>query len=232
MFCSARKGCDRWIPAELSFAAATFRPFARRLRLRTTRSSALLPTRACLSGIGNAYSDEILHAAQLSPIAQTRKLEPEEWVRLFEATQRTLEMWIDRLTSRGARRFPEKVTAFREDMAVHGSMANHARPAEKKSCGSGTPGTKPTTAPGARRAANPGGSRSIAAAGIGLAADARRTGSAEAALAPQKLNRPLNTTIRGAPVMPVIRPKVWELMLVSGLEKLTVLVTLMASARR
>jgi formamidopyrimidine-DNA glycosylase len=73
-----------------------------------------------LSGIGNAYSDEILHAAQLSPIALTHKLKPEEWERLFHATRHTLEFWIDRLRAEAKARFPEKVTAFREGMAVHG----------------------------------------------------------------------------------------------------------------
>jgi formamidopyrimidine-DNA glycosylase len=73
-----------------------------------------------LSGIGNAYSDEILHAAQLSPIALTRKLEPHEWERLFDATRQTLTFWIDRLRREAEASFPEKVTAFREDMAVHG----------------------------------------------------------------------------------------------------------------
>jgi formamidopyrimidine-DNA glycosylase len=73
-----------------------------------------------VSGIGNAYSDEILHAAQLSPIALTRKLEPEEWERLFVATRDTLRLWIDRLRAEAGAGFPEKVTAFRKDMAVHG----------------------------------------------------------------------------------------------------------------
>ena len=73
-----------------------------------------------LSGIGNAYSDEILHAAQLSPIALTQKLKDDAWLRLFAATRETLELWIDRLRSEADRRFPEKVTAFREGMAVHG----------------------------------------------------------------------------------------------------------------
>ncbi len=73
-----------------------------------------------LSGIGNAYSDEILHAAQLSPIAQTRKLTVEEWERLFAATRATLKLWIDRLQAEARAAFPENVTAFREDMAVHG----------------------------------------------------------------------------------------------------------------
>ncbi|MDB6099304.1 MAG: Formamidopyrimidine-DNA glycosylase [Gammaproteobacteria bacterium] len=73
-----------------------------------------------LSGIGNAYSDEILHAAQLSPITLTHKLAPEEWQRLFTATRDTLRMWIERLRTEAAATFPEKVTAFRKDMAVHG----------------------------------------------------------------------------------------------------------------
>jgi formamidopyrimidine-DNA glycosylase len=73
-----------------------------------------------LSGIGNAYSDEILHAAQLSPITLTHKLKPGEWERLFAATQETLKLWINRLRAEAETGFPEKVTAFREDMAVHG----------------------------------------------------------------------------------------------------------------
>jgi len=73
-----------------------------------------------LSGIGNAYSDEILHAAQLSPIALTQKLKPGEWERLFAATQETLRLWINRLRAEAETGFPEKVTAFRKDMAVHG----------------------------------------------------------------------------------------------------------------
>lgn len=73
-----------------------------------------------LSGIGNAYSDEILHAAQLSPITLTNKLKPEEWQRLFDATRQTLQLWIERLRVEALKTFPEKVTAFRKDMAVHG----------------------------------------------------------------------------------------------------------------
>ena len=73
-----------------------------------------------LSGIGNAYSDEILHAAQLSPIAQTRKLTDSEWTRLYEATQSTLHLWVDRMAAEARAKFPEKVTAFRPEMAVHG----------------------------------------------------------------------------------------------------------------
>jgi formamidopyrimidine-DNA glycosylase len=73
-----------------------------------------------LSGIGNAYSDEILHAAQLSPIALTQKLTPDEWRRLFAATRTTLEFWIHQLREDAKTKFPEKVTAFRKGMAVHG----------------------------------------------------------------------------------------------------------------
>lgn len=73
-----------------------------------------------LSGIGNAYSDEILHAARLSPIALTRRLKLDEWERLFAATRDTLRLWIERLCREAARGFPEKVTAFRQGMAVHG----------------------------------------------------------------------------------------------------------------
>jgi formamidopyrimidine-DNA glycosylase len=73
-----------------------------------------------LSGIGNAYSDEILHAAQLSPVALTHKLGPQEWERLFAATRETLTLWIDRLRAEAETSFPEKVTAFRKGMAVHG----------------------------------------------------------------------------------------------------------------
>jgi formamidopyrimidine-DNA glycosylase len=73
-----------------------------------------------LSGIGNAYSDEILHAAQLSPLTLTHKLQPQEWERLFAATRNTLAFWVDRLQAEANAAFPEKVTAFRKGMAVHG----------------------------------------------------------------------------------------------------------------
>jgi formamidopyrimidine-DNA glycosylase len=73
-----------------------------------------------VSGIGNAYSDEILHAAQLSPVTLTHKLEQHEWERLFAAARQTLSVWIDRLRAEAEDGFPENVTAFRKDMAVHG----------------------------------------------------------------------------------------------------------------
>jgi len=73
-----------------------------------------------LSGIGNAYSDEILHAARLSPVTLTHRLKDDEWERLYAATRDTLLLWIERLKAEAAEGFPEKVTAFRKDMAVHG----------------------------------------------------------------------------------------------------------------
>jgi len=73
-----------------------------------------------LSGVGNAYSDEILHAAQLSPVMLTNKLAANEWGRLFAATRQTLQLWITRLRVEAEAAFPEKVTAFRKDMAAHG----------------------------------------------------------------------------------------------------------------
>ena len=72
------------------------------------------------SGIGNAYSDEILHAARLSPFKQTTSLTEEELSRLYDATHQTLAEWIERLQSEAGDEFPEKITAFREGMAAHG----------------------------------------------------------------------------------------------------------------
>jgi len=72
------------------------------------------------SGIGNAYSDEILHRAQLSPVLLTQKMTAEQVARLFHATRETLNEWTARLRQEAGGKFPEKVTAFREEMAVHG----------------------------------------------------------------------------------------------------------------
>lgn len=83
------------------------------------------------SGIGNAYSDEILHRARLSPVKLTRQLSDEEIARLHAATQATLGDWIARLTAEARKAFPEKVTAFRPEMAVHG---RHGQPCPD--CGS------------------------------------------------------------------------------------------------
>lgn len=84
-----------------------------------TLKRALTDPRLC-SGIGNAYSDEILHHAQLSPIALTLKLKPEEVKRLYESVRQTLVQWTGILRTETGEKFPEKVTAFRDEMAVHG----------------------------------------------------------------------------------------------------------------
>jgi len=75
-----------------------------------------------VSGIGNAYSDEILHAAHMSPVTLTHKLKPEEWTRLFSATRSTLSRWMERLRKEAEKSFPEGVTAFRPEFAVHGKF--------------------------------------------------------------------------------------------------------------
>jgi len=103
------------------FAPATnLESFRAALMLENRTLKRALTDPRIVSGIGNAYSDEILHAAQLSPIAQTHKLKPEEWERLFEATRATLTRWVELLSSEARKKFPEGVTAFRPEMAVHG----------------------------------------------------------------------------------------------------------------
>ena len=107
-------------PGGIDVFAATFDSFREALTAENRTLKRALTDPRILSGIGNAYSDEILHAARLSPIALTRKLKPEEWEQLFAATRDTLGLWIDRLRAEAENGFPEKVTAFREGMAVHG----------------------------------------------------------------------------------------------------------------
>lgn len=94
--------------------------FARVLRSANHTLKRSLTDPHLFSGIGNAYSDEILHRARLSPVAMSQKLAPDEISRLFAATREVLLEWIERLRSEAAGKFPEKVTAFREGMAAHG----------------------------------------------------------------------------------------------------------------
>ena len=94
--------------------------FAERLRSESHTLKRALTDPRLFSGIGNAYSDEILHRAQLSPLARTGKLTNEEVGRLYQATRTTLEHWITKLRQDEGEKFPDKVTAFREGMAVHG----------------------------------------------------------------------------------------------------------------
>jgi len=107
-------------PGGIDVFAADLERFRGALTVENRTLKRALTDPRFLSGIGNAYSDEILHAAQLSPIAQTQKLKPEEWERLFKATRETLTLWMDRLGAEATKKFPEKVTAFRPEMAVHG----------------------------------------------------------------------------------------------------------------
>ena len=94
--------------------------FAARLRRANHTLKRALTDPHIFSGIGNAYSDEILHRAKLSPIAMTGKLRDDETARLFDATRATLSDWTDKLRGEAGNDFPEKVAAFREGMAVHG----------------------------------------------------------------------------------------------------------------
>ena len=94
--------------------------FAAALRAENHTLKRALTDPRLISGIGNAYSDEILHRARLSPVALTQKISPEEIARLYDATRATLVEWMERLRAQASAGFPEKVTAFREGMAAHG----------------------------------------------------------------------------------------------------------------
>jgi formamidopyrimidine-DNA glycosylase len=107
-------------PNGLEVLAADLVTFASRLRQENHTLKRALTDPHIFSGIGNAYSDEILHAARLSPMKTVASLSDEEIARLFDATRATLETWIVRLREEAAGAFPEKVTAFRPGMAVHG----------------------------------------------------------------------------------------------------------------
>src|SRR6516165_76847 len=107
-------------PGGIDLLASDLESFRFALSVENRTLKRALTDPRLVSGIGNAYSDEILDAAQLSPITLTHKLKPEEWERLYKATRETVQLWIDRLNTEADQGFPEKVTAFREDMAVHG----------------------------------------------------------------------------------------------------------------
>ena len=94
--------------------------FANRARLENHTLKRTLTDPRLFAGIGNAYSDEILHRAKLSPVKQTKTLTGEELARLYEATRTVLAEWLERLRTETGEAWPEKVTAFRPEMAVHG----------------------------------------------------------------------------------------------------------------
>ncbi len=107
-------------PAGVEPLEVTFETFCDALTRETHTLKRALTDPRLFSGIGNAYSDEILHAARLSPLKLSRSLTDTERARLFEATRATLTAWIDRLRAETGGGFPDKVTAFRPEMAVHG----------------------------------------------------------------------------------------------------------------
>lgn len=107
-------------PGGIEPLESSFETFARAVRAENHTLKRALTDPRILSGIGNAYSDEILHAARLSPMKLTSQLTGEEMERLYVATQQTLRAWRDRLIAETGEGFPEKVTAFRDGMAVHG----------------------------------------------------------------------------------------------------------------
>jgi formamidopyrimidine-DNA glycosylase len=110
-------------PGGLEIFAATGDEFVARLRSQNHTLKRALADPQLFSGIGNAYSDEILHRAQLSPLALTQKLSDDQTAKLFLATREVLQLWIDRLRGEAAGEFPERVTACRPEMAVHGRYA-------------------------------------------------------------------------------------------------------------
>ena len=117
---SGEEGLRSVDPGGIDIFASDLASFRAALTAENRTLKRALTDPRLVSGIGNAYSDEILHAAQLSPVTLTHKLEQHEWERLFAAARQTLSVWIDRLRAEGEVGFPENVTAFRKDMAVHG----------------------------------------------------------------------------------------------------------------
>ena len=124
-------GLERLDPGGIEVFTATEKQFAAALTAKNHTLKRALTDPRILSGIGNAYSDEILFAAQLSPFALTQKLTPAEIKRLFAAIKSSLTEWVERIREEYRDRFPEKVTAFRPDMATHGK---YGQPCQR--CGS------------------------------------------------------------------------------------------------
>lgn len=109
-------------PGGMEVMGSPLKDFAERLRLENHTLKRSLTDPRMFSGIGNAYSDEILHHAKLSPIALTQKLSDPEIARLHASIQHVMTLWIDRFLAETRGNFPEKVTAFRPEMAVHGKF--------------------------------------------------------------------------------------------------------------
>lgn len=116
------KALDDINPGGIEIFENDFNAFKNALTAENRSLKRALTDPRVLSGIGNAYSDEILHAAKLSPILMTQKLKTEEWERLHSSTLAVLQLWIDRLCAEAEKEFPKKVTAFRPEMAAHGKF--------------------------------------------------------------------------------------------------------------
>jgi formamidopyrimidine-DNA glycosylase len=117
---SGRDALAQHDPGGLEVLDADLEAFAAALTRENHTVKRALTDPHVFSGIGNAYSDEILHAARMSPFKQTQSLSPDEIRQLYDATRVTLNRWIAALRDDAGEEFPEKVTAFREEMAVHG----------------------------------------------------------------------------------------------------------------
>jgi formamidopyrimidine-DNA glycosylase len=115
-----RSGLDQFRRGGLEVETSTLAEFARVMRAENHTLKRSLTDPRILDGVGNAYSDELLHRARLSPLALTSRLNDEEMERLWQAARDTLRQWTDRLIQDTGEAFPEKVTAFRPGMAVHG----------------------------------------------------------------------------------------------------------------
>ena len=157
--------------------------FARALRSANHTLKRALTDPHLISGIGNAYSDEILHRARLSPIALTQKLGDAELEHLFDATQDVLREWIERLRAQAGDGFPEGVTAFRPEMAVHGRYREPCpvcgSPVQRIVHAENETNYCARCQTGGQAARGP---RAVAPAQSGLAAHVRRAGSAALAL--------------------------------------------------
>ena len=119
---SGRAGLAQFDRGGMDVFTGSLAEFAERLRSENHTIKRSLTDPRLFDGIGNAYSDEILHAAKLSPLILTKRMTDEEIDRLFQATRATLTLWIERFRTDRAGKFPEKVTAFRPEMAVHGKF--------------------------------------------------------------------------------------------------------------
>jgi formamidopyrimidine-DNA glycosylase len=119
-FLQGQEALRRQDPGGIEVSQSSLAQFAERLRSENHTLKRALTDPKLFSGIGNAYSDEILHSARLSPVMLTRRIDDAELARLYAATGEQLGLWTERLRQLAHGEFPEGVTAFRKDMAVHG----------------------------------------------------------------------------------------------------------------